>query len=634
MLDSIRKNAGESLFLKILFGIIAIVFVFFYVGTGGFSQLEVAAHVNDQMITKRDYDRAYTNLDRFYRNAAPDNLPPANELSQQALAQIINTELLVQEAADLGLQVDEQELRDSIAAMPDFQIDGRFNKTRYLETLQLNGLKPSDFENEQRRQLMANKALDMVRAGIHVTETEIEQYYKFENDRVTLRYIKIPRTAFVDQVSIDEADLTTFYDADSERFREPERSAIRYLAFRPEAFESKVEPSDEELQVYYDEQRSSYEVPDQVRARHILLRVAPEVGEEEKTAVRQRAVEIRKRALEGEDFAELARENSEDSTAATGGDLGFFGRGVMTGPFEEASFALDPGQISDLVETQFGVHIIKLEEKTEARTKPLDEVRDEVRGAVQKRESRKVTLRTVEQAFEKLIDGASFADVGSEFGVEVQESAPFGRSELIPGLGYQPKVAEAAFALAKSEISEIMNLDNGYVIFQVTERIASRIPPLADVRDKVEAALREARSSEAAKAKAETLLAEIRNGAELSAIAEREGYEVEDSGEIGRFGGYIPKLGNLQELKDQAFKLTADARVASEVYMADGDAVIAELGERIPAPADQLDNDRESLAQRLRGQKEGATLADFINGLRDQAKIELGAGYSLPTADS
>ena len=629
MLESIRKSAGESVVLKLLFGIIALVFVFFYVGTAGFSQLEVAARVNDQMVTKRDYDRAYGNLDRFYRNASPTNLPSATQLGEQALAQLINTEILVQEAANLGLEVGEDELRDAIAALPDFQIDGRFNKTRYLETLQMVGLKPSDFENEQRRQMLATKVLDIVRSGVHVTDAEIEQYFKFENDRVTLRFIRVPRANFATEVTFTEADVTAYYDENQERFREPDRTAIRYLAFRPEAFESQVEPSDEDLRIYYDEQRSTYEVGEQVRARHILFKVAPDASEEAKTAVRQRAVDIRTRAIEGEDFATLAQENSEDSTAAAGGDLGAFGRGVMTGPFEEAAFALETGAISDLVETQFGIHIIKVEEKTPAQTKTLDEVRDEVRSAVQKRESRVLTLRKVEEAFEKLADGGSMADVGTEYGLQVSESTPFGRNELIPGLGYQPKVAEAALSLTEGELSEIMNLDSGYVIFQVKEKIPSRIPPLADVRLKVEEALRDSRASEAAKARAETLLAALRADGDIRALGEREGFEVQETGEVGRFGGFIPKLGNIPALNDQAFKLTAENRVAPEVYVADGDAIIAVLGERIPAPADQLETDKSALADRLRSQKEGATVGDFIADLREQAKIELGTGYAL-----
>ncbi len=634
MLDSIRKNAADSVALKVLFGIIALVFIFFYVGTGGFSQLEVVARVNDTIITKRDFDRTYTNLTNFYRNAAPNNPPSATELGQQAFDQMVNSELLVQEAESLGLGVDAQELRDSISSLPDFQTDGRFNKTRYIEALQLNGLKPSDFENQHKRQLLASKMLEIIQAGVHVTDTEIEDHFKFENDRVKLRFIKVPRSEFIDSVSFTESDLDDFYGQNKEQFREPERTSIRYMAFRPEAFESQIVPTDADLQIQYDSQRDQYEIGEQVRARHILLKMSPDATDEEKEARRKEAVDIRKRAVDGEDFGALAKEFSEDSTASAGGDLGFFARGVMTGAFEEAAFALEPGAISDLVETQFGIHIIKLEEKNPARTRPLDEVRDEVRQAIRKRESRKFTLQRVEDAFEKLLDGGTFAEIAGEYGVSVEESPPFARNEIIAGLGRQPKIAEAAFAVDKNEVGEIMNLDNGYMIFEVTDRLPSRVPPLADIREAVSAKLREARAGEAAMARAQELLAALHSAPDIDALAEKEGVEVQESGEVGRFGGYVPNLGNAPDLKDAAFKLTENNPVAPKAYSVGGDAVIAVLGERIPAKAEELESNRERLTERLRAQKEATVVAEFIQGMRDRATIEVGQGYSFTTAGS
>ncbi len=634
MLDSFRKNAVDSIVIKVLLATIALVFIFLYVGNTGFSQLEVAATVNDTIVTQREVQRALTNLDRFYRNAAPNNVPSPEELGQQALNQLVNNELLVQEAQKLGLQVGEQELRDSIAAVPDFQIDGLFNKTHYLDTLQMNGLKPADFESQQQRQILADKVLEIVRAGVHVTDPEIEEHFRFQSDRVRLRYIRVPRSQFTESVVFTDADLTKFYEENQEQFREPERVKIRYLAFRPEAFEAQVEPTDEDLQVYYDEHRATYDVAEQVRARHILRKVSPDAPEEEKKKTRDMAIEIRKRALAGEDFGELAKQTSEDSTASTGGDLGVFGRNVMVPAFEAAAFATEPGQISDLVETQFGIHVIKVEEKIPARTRTLEEARDEVRAAVQKRESRKVTLQRVEAAHEKAMDGTSFEDIAKEYGVAVAESTPFGREEAIPGLGRQPSLTEAAFALADGEIGDIMNLDEGYAIFEVTERIPSRIPPLDEIRARVEQALRDERAADAAKQRATTLLEALRANPDIAALAEKEGLEVRDTGDIGRFGTYVPELGNVPPLKDAAFALTPDKSVAPEVYTVDGDAVVAVLGEKIEAPADDLEAGKDMFVRQLRAQKEAAVVAEFLDGLREGSEIKVGQGYSLGTAES
>ncbi len=632
MLDSIRKNAADSLILKILFAIIALVFVFFYVGTAGFSQLEVAAKINDEMVTKRDFDRAYGNLDRFYRNNAASDPPSANEIGAQALEQIINTELLVQEARNVGLHVGEQELRESISTLPDFQIDGRFNKTRYMEVLRLNGLKPGDFEDNQRRQVLTEKLLDLVRSGVHISDAELRERFDFENTRVSLNFIRIAAADFLADLTFDESELASYYEESKESFRAPERSAMRYMAFRPRDFEAQVQPSDEDLQIYYDEHADTYQTGEQVRARHILFKVPAGASDEDKAAIRDKALDIRAKALDGEDFAELAKQHSEDSTAANGGDLGAFARGAMTAPFEAAAFATEAGAISDLVESVFGFHIIKVEEKIPARTKTLDEVRDEVKRAVQKRESRKLTLTKAEEAFESLLDGKSFADVASEHGLEAKVSLPFGVAEAIPGLGRHPEIAEAVFATEKDELGEIMNLDDGYLIFQVTDRIASHIPPLEDIRAKVEESLRQDRAAKAAAARAGALLEALKSNPDIAALAEREGVSADETGEIGRFGGYVPKLGNLPELKEAAFKLSEAEPVAPVVYSLGGDAVIATLSERIPPPPERFETDKERLAQVVRAQKEGDAIKHFIEDIRKRSKIELGQGYDF--ADS
>ena len=629
MLDSIRKNAADSFMLKVLFGIIALVFVFFYVGTAGFSQLEVAATVNDELVTKRDFDRAYTNLDRFYRNNAPNNLPSANEIATQALEQVVNSELLLQEANDLGLKIGSQELRDSISSLPDFQIDGSFNKTRYLEVLSLNGMKPGDFEESHRRQLLTDKLADLVRAGVQVSDDELRERFEFENSRVSLRFIRIPVSDFTEGVTIDESELAEFYEESKEDFREPERSVIRYMAFRPTDFEKQVVPSEEDLQIYYDEQAEKYKVDEQVHARHILLKVPTGASDEEKKAIRDKAVEVRKLALDGADFAELAKQHSEDSTASNGGDLGAFARGAMTAPFEAAAFSTEPGTISDLVESVFGFHIIKVEEKLAARTRPLSEVRDEVTSGVQKRESRKLTLDKVEEAFEALQDGKAFDEIAETYGVAAKISDPFGRGEAIPGLGRLPEVNEAVLATEKDELGEIMNLNDGYIVFRVTDRITSRVPPLSEIRAKVEVAYRQNRASQAAASRAADLLAKLKSDADINALAEGEGVQAEDTGEIGRFGGYIPKLGNLPELKEAAFNLSESEPIAPNVYKLGFDAVIAVLDKHIPPPPERFETDKERLLTVMRAQKEAEATKLFLKGLRAKSRVEIGQGYDF-----
>ncbi len=630
MLDFLRKNRQSTL-LKLLLAAIAIVFIFLYVGVSGLSELEVAARVDDYIISKKDYDRTYLALSNTYRSSSP-NSPPPELIGAQALNQLITAHLLTEEAERLGLMVDKQELRDSITAMPAFHVDGQFSKNAYVEVIRLNRTTPREFEQGQAQQLLASKLLELIRTGVHVTEEEVAQRFRHENERVTVRFVRIPASDFRDNVTISEEDLQTFFAAEKESFREPERIRIRYVEFRPEDFAAQVKPTDKEIQVYYDAHLDEYRRPEEVRARHILFQLAPEASPEDRMAVRERATAVLERAKGGEDFAALAKEYSEDSTADAGGDLGFFGRGVMEPAFEAVAFGLAPGQISELVETQSGIHIIRVEEKLAERVEPLDAVRDDIVPKIQASRGRHQALKRVEEAHDRLLEGQGLDAVAGAFELSVVTTPPFARGESIVGLGKQTELIDEAFAVETGEVGEIVTLESGYVVFEVSERIPSFVPELDAVRDKVEAKLRDQRAAQAATARAEELLRKLKEKPDLDALAKEEHLTVEKSGEIGRFGNYVPKLGVAPQLKEAAFRLTTEAPIAPATYAVNGDAIIAVLHEHLPPDESRFESEKAALAERIRQRLEAAAVEQFIDHLRGKAQIEIAQGYGAGTA--
>ena len=627
MLDSLRKNASESLALKIIFGVIVVVFMFWGIGTVGLNQMELVAKVNDEVITTQDFNRAYQNLSRAFRNMSQQSAPEAF-LRKQALEQLINTELLSQEAHRLGLRVGEEELRDSIAAISAFQVDGHFEKQAYLNTLQANGLKPADFEESQRRQLLVTKLQELVTAGVHVTDAEVKERYRYENSQVELRFVRIPAASFLDKVTIDDAELKKYLADNPDRFREPERVRISYLLFRPEDFAGEVKPSDEDIQVYYDSHKEEYRKPEEVRARHILFKIPADATDEQKADIRKRADEALERAKKGEDFAALAREYSQDPTAAEGGDLGFFARGVMSAPFDEAAFQLAPGAISGLVETPAGLEIIKVEEKHAASVEPLEAVRKSIVEAIQKNRARGVALQKAEDAQDRLLDGDQLDAIATDDGLTVQTTPPFAGAEPVPGLGKSADLTKSAFATAANDSGEIVTLDSGYVVFTVGEHIDSYVPELDKIRDKVEAALREKKAEDMAAAHAKELLEKLKASKNIEALAQQEHVTVEETGPFGRQASYIAKLGSVPDLAEAAFRLTEQDPVAPGVYSANGDAVVAVLAKQIPADESKFESDKAALKQRMEQALENATLQQFLTELKNGAQIELGQGYT------
>jgi peptidyl-prolyl cis-trans isomerase D len=629
VLNSIRKKANDSLFLKLVFGAIVVVFVFWGVAGMRSDPSQVVARVNERVISASQFRRAYDNLVRAYRDVYP-NGAPAELLRSQVFEQLVTGELLDQEAERLGLSVEEQELRESITVIPAFQMEGRFDKDIYVRTLQANNLKPADFEESQRQQLLRTKLQELIQQGVHVTDAELRQRYEYENERVKVRYLRVPSTQFLDQVTPTEEEIAKHLADHQETFREPERARITFIDFPADRFAAEIQPTEEEILAYYESHQGSYRHPEQARARHILFKVPPEVTDEERSAIRARATGVLESAKAGEDFAELAKQHSEDVTAAAGGDLGFFARGVMTPAFEEAAFALEPSGISELVDTPFGIHIIKLEEKRAEGVDTLDEARARILEEVRKQRGRQVALAKSEEAHDRIQSGEDLQSVAASLGLVLQKPSPFASNEPVPGVGVQRPLYDAVFETPAGELGDIVTLESGYLVFRVDERIASHIPELAKVREKVELAVRATQASTAAKARAEQVLARLKEKKDIDAIAGEENLSVEETGPIGRVGAYVASLGNNPGLKEAIFQLTPEEPVAPGVYDVNGDAIIAVLEERIPADMAKFDAEKEALRDRVRNRLQSATVTQFINQLRSNAEIEVGQAYGQP----
>jgi len=628
VLDSLRKNS-QSFVVKALLGAIVIVFMFWGVGTFRARQLAVVARVNGEVISQREFERAYRNAQRTLSERLKTNLPE-DVLRDQTLDQLITLRLLTQEAQKLGLVVTEEELRDSIAAIPQFQANGRFNRELYLRVLRVNELTPVDFEASQSQQLLVQKVQELIAAGAHVTETQVLDRFRYDNEQVDLKVVKVAAADFAAGIQMTDEEAKAYFDAHRESFREPSRTKIRYIYFAADHFAEQAKPDEDAIRAYYEEHSDQYRRPEQVRARQILLKVPEGATEEQKQAVRARAEEILARARSGEDFATLAREYSEDTaTAAQGGDLGFFERGQMLPPFEQAAFGLEPGQISDLIEGPSGFHIVEVEEKRPAGPAPLDEVRDEVIKDLKQRMGREQALADVDDAYDRLLDGQDLDAVAKSFGLRVSEPPPFSQDEPIVGLPSSTEVREAALASAVGEVGDVVTLESGYVVFIVTERKESYIPEFDQVRAAVEKELRKERAREEAHKRAEALLAQLQEDAgRVSGIATGDGVTVADTGPFRRAGSYVPKVGTSAEIKEAAFRLTPEKPVAPAVYVVNGDAFVAVLAKKLPAPEDEFAGQKETLVEQERRRLEGALVEQFVNYLKAKAKIEYGEAYT------
>lgn len=629
MLKFIRNNKAAN-WVKVLFGVLTAVFIFWGVGIGlGGTQAQYVADVNGELIEDIEFQRAYRNLDRIYREIYKSNpaMMEGLDLRGQAVEQLVRVTLLRQEAERLGLGVADSEVRDTIAADTNFQVDGRFDKDRYLRVLRLNLLTPGQYEDSQRREILVEKVATLVGGGVRVSTAEARDNFLRTNEKINLSYVALDAADFSEGIEVSDAEAETYFKDHAEEFRQPDRVRLDYVLFPTTSFEEGASVTDAEIQAYYDANKSTFEEPEQVRARHILIRVPNDGDDAAKAAARAKVEGLLTRVKAGEDFSELAKSNSEDeSNAPRGGDLGFFPRGRMVPPFEDAAFALQPGETSGIVETGFGLHLIKVEERRAAGARPFADVKGEIDEKLRREAGKKAAEKAANDARDKANGGTSLQDLASAAGQTVRSTAPVGRGETIPGLNGSTTLIDAALPLAAGELGPVTFTADGYFVFRVSDKVASHLPELNAVADKVRDAVRLEKAGAKAKERAEELRAKIA-GSSLQQVAEAEKLEVKETGPLARSGGWLPGLGVSTELKEAGFALTADAPVAPAVYSVGSKQIVAALKERITPADEEFETQKDDLVRQLETVRRNEVMTNFFEELKSRASIEMGSAY-------
>ena len=638
MLDFMRKRK-QARVIQVLFLIIILVFIFWGFGNP-FSDAPLTnsvAAVDGESISLRDFQRAYDNLKAGYREAYKDRLTPemiqALNLKQQTVDQLINSALMRQEARRVGFTVDDGELRDSIRDVSVFQTGNQFDQAQYQRVLTYLRLTPSEFEEGQRKDLLRKKLERFVTDAVSATDEEALELFRFNNERLNLAFIKIAATDLLAAVTVEKNEAEEYYKTHNESFRQPERVRFAYVAYPPSHFEGKVRVTPENEEAFYNDHKADrFTTPAQVHARHILFPSPEGSSAEEKAKVRETATGVLARARAGEDFAALAKTYSKDpGTAANGGDLGFFPRGRMVKPFEEAAFNLSAGAISDLVETPFGLHIIKVEEVNAERERPLDEVRGEIHQELVRERAGDLARDQATQDRAKTQSGAQLAEIAQGSGLTVVESPLVSREESLPDLGRQSELTNAALSLAIDQVSEPVQAGEAWYLVSPRERVESKIPDFAQIAEDVEKRVRGEKAEQLAKAKADALLTQAKEKKDLTPVAAEATLQVEETGLFSRQGSYVPKVGNLPDLKKDAFRLTPESPFPAQTYLWSGNAFVVMLKEKLPANTTEFEKQKERLRDELQKRKQAMVLENFLNTLKKQATITLNQEALLNT---
>ena len=641
MLHLIRTKQ-KSLIVRIIFWVIIAAFVgtvFLVWGRGsdtGPTANAAALQVNDAKITYEEYQSAYSNLYTLYQGIYKESFTPQLEsqlnLRQQAIDQLIGQALMMQEAEKSGFEINEDDLISSIATYPAFQVDGQFNRDRYIQVLNYERISPEQFEAGQRSQLLVDKLREQLQQNVTTTPEEIEKAYRAENDKINLNFVRLLPATFENKVDVNDEALQTYFTAHQEDFRLPEKIALRYLQFDPARYEKEINTfSDEDLDRYYRRNIDLYEIKEQAKASHILIKVDKAADPTQKEVRRSLAASILQQLNEGEDFATLARTKSDDpGSAAKGGDLGYFGRGTMVAPFDNAVFNMTPGDTSELVETDFGYHIIKLEEYIEPGFKPLAEALDDVKKGLRSEKARQLAYEKAMDAYNINRKNGDLDAAAKTNDLGIKETGLFDRTDAIDGIGREPDITAAAFSLKDNELARPIQTTQGVFLFSIKERQPSSIPELKEVRSAVEAAYRKVQAVDLAKDAADNILKDALEKKSLNAAAKEAKVQVEETGLFSSsYGAFVPRIGSLQELSDAAFALDTENPLGRVVFKQGEGFILISLKQTENADLEKLDTlERKKIEDRLLAEKKEAAITDKLKELRDAAQISIDPSLS------
>jgi peptidyl-prolyl cis-trans isomerase D len=630
VLQSIRDRLNGIIALFVI-GLLIIPFAF--VGVSSYftsGTVNAVAMVNDQEITLNDFNTAFQNYRRRLQAQMGTAFDPAffDQLTvrRQFLDQMINEELLEQVSIDAGLAVTDEVLAAQIRNLSVFEVDGEFNVDVYQQRLAAQGITVPQFEADMRASLVMDQFPNAIGNSAIATRWEIEDYARLQDQQRAFGAVVIP--AVEDAVSvIEEEAVLAHYEENQSDYMSDEQVVIEYIELDAELIGGEVDIDEEMLKARFEEQQARFISPEARLASHILIEVAPEAPQVDVETARKKAEELSQRARDGEDFAALATENSQDlGSAQSGGDLGWIEPGYMVQAFEDGLYELTlENAISEPVQTRFGWHVIMLREIRPSEGMTFTEARDILVAEYQAEADERRFIEQADRLIDLIYEDPTTLDAAAdELGLEVREAGPFGRAGG-EGIAANQEVVDASFSdlvLGQGSVSDPVDLDtNHIVLILLKEHMPQDVMPLEEVRDQVVAAVRQQRAMNAASVLADSALTRLQNGETLEAIAAEQALEVIANEAATRAAPDVDA-----RLRRELFLMEAPAEGSATtgvVELADGYAVVRldSVTDGVLAEDDLAKN--QAYARRIASASATDEAMGFIQMLREQSTIEV-----------
>ena len=631
MLNFIRERA-QGWIAWVIVGLLIIPFALWginqYFGNGG---KLVAATVNGKEISQREFQQAfYEQRGRMQQmlGGQYDAQLFDPQIKQRVSNELIDRELLLQNADSMGYRVSDQTVVATIQGIDAFREAGVFSSALYQQQVQAQGQSPASFERRVKRLITSGQLPDGLSSTVFITDAELDAAIKLEEQKRDFQYLVLKAENFKDSsVASDEA-INDYYEQHADRFMTTEKVRVEYVELSAASLQkSEKEPSDDELREFYKANSSQFKVPEERRASHILIKLKEGADESAVTAARQKAEDLIAKIKAGESFESLAKKNSDDpGSAELGGDLGYFGRGTMEADFENAVFSLKKDEVSEPVLTSFGYHIIKLTGIRAEKSKPFADVRDEILAQFKKDEAERRYFDLAEKLTNMAYETPdSLSGVADTLHLELKQS-PFFARRGGTGIFANPRVTTLAFSddvLKQGFNSEPIELgENHVVVLRLLEHQKASRKPLAEVKTQVMQTLIEDKARESAKAAGEKVVQQLAAGESAETILKGRSVAWESAGEVNR-KTKDTKIN--QAIIKQAFKLqhpTAESQSYGGILLNSGDYAVIRLNKVTDGDPAALDKAaRETLKKRLAGEQGANAQTHLLAALKANAKI-------------
>jgi peptidyl-prolyl cis-trans isomerase D len=594
---------------------------------GGAGPLVVAT-VNGEEISQRDYQQNfYMQRDRMRQMLGAQYDPAMFDarIKEQALQDLIDQELLAQNAKEAGFRVAEDSVKQTILSIDAFKEEGQFSNQLYTRTLQAQGESPASFEQRIHRAILTQQLHSGVSSSALVTDTELQRLLKIENQTRDIDHLLLRADSFKDEADAGDEALQQYYDEHRDEFMTPEQVSIEYIELKASDLGKDAQPSEEELQQFYEERVSQFQIPEERSTRHILIAVDESADEDTINKAREKANDIRQKLTDGGDFAKLAEEFSDDpGSSQLGGDLGFFGRGNLDPEYEKTMFALKEGEISEPVLSSFGFHIIKLEEIRAEKSKSFEEVKDELIADYRKN----IAERKFFDEAEKLTTLAyevptTLADAAGAVGLEIKTTPLFSRSGG-PGIAANPKVTQAAFSnevLVEGYNSEPVEIgENHVVVLRVKDHVEKKPLTLEQAKAEIKTRVMSDKAREEAKQHGEAIIKRLQAGEDRQTIAKELELEWTKSGELKRSDRKIDST-----IVKQAFKLSRPEEGNTSfggTALANGDYSVIAVNKVTDGDVANIEESNKlNLRRTLASIRGDAGFTDLLASMKDEAHI-------------